>query len=86
MAQATLSVRMNQADKRHFEKFCKAAGLNASVAVNMFIKAVIKHQRIPFDVEGDPFYSERNIERIRKAVSEIERGHYTFHEPVEVEQ
>ncbi len=91
MAQATLSVRLDSTDKQYFEEFCKSAGLNVSVAINMFVKAVIKKQRIPFEIEGtpishsdDPFYSDENMKRIREAVAEIDAGHYTIHEPIEV--
>ena len=85
MAQATLSVRLDSADKRYFEAFCKSAGLNVSVAINMFVKAVIKKQRIPFEIEGDPFYSEENMAEIRKAIAEVKAGHYVVHEPIEVD-
>ena len=89
MAQATLSVRLDSTDKRYFEEFCKSAGLNVSVAINMFVKAVIKKQRIPFEIEGtpishndDPFYSEENMKRIREAVADVEKDRYVAHEPI----
>ena len=40
MTQSILSVRVNSNDKKNFEQFCEQTGMNASVAVNMFIKAV----------------------------------------------
>ena len=59
MAQATLSVRMNSDDKRRFEEFCDETGMNVSVAINMFVKAVLRENRLPFDVKTeDPFYSD----------------------------
>ena len=85
MSQVTLSVRIDRNDKQHFEDFCKSAGMNVSTAVNLFVKSVIRKQRIPFVIEGDPFYSTENMDRIRKAVAEVEAGHYTVHEPMEVE-
>lgn len=84
MAQATLSVRLDSADKQYFEEFCKAAGMSISTAINVFVKAVIKNQRIPFDITGDPFYSEENMDQIREALARIKAGHYTVHEPIEV--
>lgn len=51
MAQeATLSIRVDEADKRKFEAFCMETGMNMSVAVNMFIKYVIREQKFPFEV------------------------------------
>ena len=85
MAQATLSVRLDPVDKEYFEKFCKSAGLTVSAAINVFVKAVIKNQCIPFSIEGDPFYSEKNLKRLRESIAEVEAGHYTIHELVEVE-
>ena len=85
MAQATLSVRLNATDKYYFEEFCKSAGMNVSTAINMFVKAVIKRQEIPFAITGDPFHSEENTEAIREALAEVKSGHYVVHEPIEVE-
>ncbi len=42
MAQSTLSIRINSEDKKGFENFCEQVGMNASVAVNMFVKTVIR--------------------------------------------
>ena len=51
MAQTTLSVRLDSADKKRFEEFCSETGMNVSVAINMFIKAVLRESRIPFSIE-----------------------------------
>ena len=42
MAQSILSVRVEEETKRHFENFCDSAGLNPSVAINMFIVKTIE--------------------------------------------
>lgn len=52
MAQTSLSVRIGTEDKKLFEHFCEQTGLNVSVAINMFIKAVIREQKIPFEEIG----------------------------------
>lgn len=83
-AQATISVRLDQSDKHYFEEFCRAAGLNVSAAINIFVKEVVREQRIPFAIKGDPFYSEENMERIREALAEVKAGHYTVHDLIEV--
>lgn len=53
MAQTTLSVRLDSTDKRRFEEFCNETGMNVSVAINMFIKTVLRESRIPFNIECD---------------------------------
>ena len=85
MAQSTLSVRLNSEDKQGFEAFCDQVGMNASVAVNMFVKTVIREQRLPFEVKADPFYSKKNKERLKKSVEQLNSGKGTEHELVEDE-
>ena len=85
MAQATLSVRMNSDDKRRFEEFCDETGMNVSVAINMFVKAVLRENRLPFDVKTeDPFYSDEHMARLRKSIEQIEKTGGTLHEVPEV--
>jgi len=85
MAQAVLSVRLDRTDKTAFDEFCRAAGMNASVAVNMFVKSVLKNQRIPFDITGDPFYSPANMRHLRHAIAQAERGELEEHALIEVD-
>jgi DNA-damage-inducible protein J len=76
MAQTTLSIRMDEDIKRRFDRFCADAGMNASVAVNMFARAVIREKCIPFRVAGsdDPFYSAKNQAILQKAMEDMEAG------------
>jgi DNA-damage-inducible protein J len=52
MADTTVSIRVDEDVKRRFEEFCTDVGLNMSVAVNIFIRASLKEQRIPFSIES----------------------------------
>ena len=54
MGQTTLNVRMDEDLKRRFDSFCAEVGMNASVAVNLFVKTVIREQRIPFEITAAP--------------------------------
>jgi len=76
MAQTTLNVRMDENTKKEFDSFCSKAGLNTSVAVNMFARAVLRERRIPFEItdETDPFYSRSNMEHLAKSIAEFEKG------------
>lgn len=85
MTQATLSVRLNNKDKKGFESFCEQVGMNTSVAINMFIKTVLREQRLPFEVKTDPFYSESNMERLEKSVKQLEAGKGIEHELIEAD-
>lgn len=72
--QTNLSVRVNKEDKSEFEKFCNAVGMNVSVAVNMFIKAVLKDNKLPFEISCDPIYTEKSINRLKKSINNIDSG------------
>ena len=87
MSQSVLSVRLDEDIKRRFDAFCADAGMNASVAVNMFVRAVIREKRIPFDIVGndDPFYSEKNQARLRRAIDQLEAGLGVEHELIDID-
>ena len=87
MAQAVLNVRMDENVKKEFDDFCQKAGLNASVAINMFARAVLRERRIPFEItdEIDPFYSESNMRVLLQSIKEADEGKLTQHELIEVD-
>jgi DNA-damage-inducible protein J len=87
MKQTTLSVRMDDDIKKRFDIFCADAGMNATVAVNMFARAVLREKRIPFEITGsdDPFYSVKNQARLLEAMEQLEAGGGTARELIEVE-
>ena len=72
--QSYLSIRVNDTDKKNFENFCNGVGMNVSVAVNMFIKAVLKDNKLPFAVEYDPIYEEKNMKRLKASIANINTG------------
>ena len=87
MEQTTLSIRMDADIKKRFDIFCADAGMNATVAVNMFARAVLREKRIPFEITGsdDPFYSVKNQARLREAMDQLELGGGTARELIEAE-
>ena len=74
MAQTNISIRIDEDLKKQFEKFCEDTGMTMTTAFNIFIKKAVKEQRIPFEITADPFYSTANMERLKKAVEDIEKG------------
>ena len=87
MGQTTLSVRLDADVKRRFDYICSDIGMNASVAVNVFIRAVLRNKGIPFDLTAndDPFYSAKNQARLRESMEQLEAGLGVEHELIEVE-
>lgn len=71
MESLTLNVRVDANDKKCFEQFCNSVGMNVSTAVNMFIKAVLREQKLPFEVK-----SNVHEETIYNQLKEAEREMY----------
>lgn len=74
MAQTMVNFRMDEDLKKSMESTCRELGMNMSTAFIIFAKKVAREKRIPFDVSVDPFYSEENMKRIDKIISDIDSG------------
>ena len=85
MSQATLTARVDEQDKKDFDDFCSSVGLNTSVAINLYVKAVLRERRIPFEISQprDPFYDDTNLAIIEKSVKELRAGKGSPHELIE---
>ena len=86
MALSTITARVTDTDKIKFDAFCSSVGLTSSAAINMFVKAVLREHKIPFEIkQGDPFYSPENQAYILKSVNELREGKGSVHELIEVD-
>lgn len=70
MESLTLNVRVNAKDKKNFEQFCTNVGMNVSTAVNMFIKAVLREQKLPFEIKSYTF-DDVIYEKLKEAELEM---------------
>ena len=77
---AIITARINASDKKAFDEFCKSVGMNASTAINMFIKATLRANKVPFEIYADPFYSAKNQALLKKNIDEMEKTGGTIHE------
>ncbi len=75
MAQTTLSVRMDTELKHQLDALCADVGMTTSTAVNLFAKAFVRERRLPFEViASDAFYSEANMDHLRRSARQMEEG------------
>ncbi len=74
MEYVNLSARVKLEDKQNFEEFCTYAGMNVSVAINLFIKTVLREKRIPFPIEVDPFYSKTNLKALQRSFEQMDNN------------
>ena len=70
METLNLSVRVDANDKKCFEQFCNNVGMNVSTAINMFIKAVLREQKLPFEVRSKTF-DDTVYEKLQEAELEM---------------
>ena len=70
MGQTNVNIRMDEATKIAFEKFCQEIGLSVSAAFNIFAKTVVREQRIPFELttEVPNEVTRRAIENTRNGI------------------
>lgn len=84
MALSTLTARVDEKDKLSFDAFCSSVGLTSSAAINMYVKAVLRERRIPFEIrQEDPFFSAENQAYVLKSVNELRAGKSSAHELIE---
>lgn len=76
----TVSVRMEDSLKRDFDSICNELGLSMTTAITMLAKKMTREKRLPFEVSVDPFFSEQNMERLKKSIAQMEATGGTVHE------
>lgn len=52
MAQATLSMRVDDTLKKNFDSICDDFGFTSTAAITVFMKTVVRERRIPFEIKA----------------------------------
>jgi DNA-damage-inducible protein J len=79
MAQAMVNFRMDADLKKGMEQACKELGMSMTTAFTIFATKVTREKRIPFEVAADPFYSDENMNRLRRSIAQMEATGGTIH-------
>ncbi len=75
MAQVVnVNFKLDEDVKKSMEQACNELGLSMSAAFSIFARKVGREKRIPFEVSVDPFYSEENMARLKKAIQDLDAG------------
>ncbi len=75
-----INIRIDENLKKDVEKTFENIGISMSAAINIFLKTVVRENRIPFELSADPFYSSSNIRYLEKIKREIDSNEATFEE------
>ena len=54
MAQTAMTVRIDDKQKKIFDKLCEQFGMSANTAFNIFVREVIRTRSIPFRIKAEP--------------------------------
>lgn len=88
MAQTNLNIRMDSELQTEFTELCDSIGIPVSTVFCVFAKKAVSEQRLPLEFSAnDPFYSEKNMQRLRQAIADVESGVSTLkeHDLIEVD-
>ena len=72
----TVSLRFDDEMKRQLDEMCDEMGMNLTTFFMIYAKKALRDRRIPFEVAAplDPFYSDSNMEHLRKADQQVRNG------------
>lgn len=85
MATTSITIRMDENLKKQAELLFEDMGLNMTTAFTLFTKAVVRQNKIPFEIVADPFYSAENQRHLNRAIADLETGKGQLHELIEVD-
>lgn len=77
---------MDEDLKKNMEYTCHELGMNLTTAFTIFAKKMTREKRIPFEVSIDPFYSQSNMEHLRRGVQALNAGKGIEHDIIEVDE
>jgi DNA-damage-inducible protein J len=70
-----ITVRLDEKLKGQFEEIVDDLGLNMASAITVFVKAVVREERIPFELsrKKDSFYSLANMAALKESIAQDRR-------------
>lgn len=83
-SQSTITIRVDEELKKNFDKLCDEFGFSNTAAFTIFMKAVVREKRIPFEIKVTDTESEirakaiDSFERMRSAAQKSEYAGITL--------
>lgn len=77
---AQINIRIDDKLKEKAEILFNELGLSMSTAFNIFVRQAVRQGGIPFEIttQVDPFYSEANMNVIKKSIREADEGKFVY--------
>ena len=82
MAQSAVTVRLDPEMKAQFDKLCAEFGMSVNTAFNIFVNAVVRKRKIPFEIATNPFEDNvlKDFYEFRREVASSDRPELTMEE------
>lgn len=74
MSQSKISFKVDKDLKKEIEKICEEMGITLEVAFTIFAKKLARERKISFEVDTEPFYSKKNLKRLKKSIKQMEQA------------
>ena len=72
MSTTAISIRLDSDIKKQFDNLCKEFGLSTNAAFNMFARAVVREQAIPFNISRSRHDSFKRSVAAQNALNRIQ--------------
>jgi DNA-damage-inducible protein J len=85
---ATITIRTEPKLKQDFFDICEDMGLNATVAMIIYMKTVVREQRIPFEINSDKSLDEYvrcNEKYLQEGLDDLNNGRSKTYKAGDVE-
>jgi len=84
-ATVVVQARVPEDLKKDTDPIFSSMGMDTATGIRLFLAQVRLHNGMPFEVKADPFWSEANQRRLRKAVAQVKNGRIVRRDIVEVD-
>jgi DNA-damage-inducible protein J len=84
---STIQIRVDEDLKKKADSLFTELGIDTASAIRLFLTQAVMRNEIPFEIKiiEDPFYNSYNQNRIKRSIEKAEKGLYTKHKLVEVD-
>lgn len=72
MSTTAISIRLDSDIKKQFDDLCKEFGISTNAAFNLFARAVVREQAIPFTISRSISESEKRSIAAQNALSRVQ--------------
>ena len=66
-----INFRLDKNLKEELDLLCDEIGITVTTAFTIFAKKFVRERRLPFTVDADPFYSQKNLTRLKKSIEQL---------------